>query len=77
MTTIRDPIKDVLQSNPPMEGVVTLVAEWFSHGEMIKLHGVSVFFDLRVRFIPHRQFEHVLDTRPTTNFHTELKRRKN
>ena len=24
MTTIRDPIKDVLQSNPPMENVVTL-----------------------------------------------------
>ena len=30
----------------------------------------------RVRFIPHRQFEHVLDTRSTANIHTELKRTK-
>ena len=40
MTTVRDLIKENLQSNPPMDRVVTLVAEGFSHGEMSK--GVSV-----------------------------------
>ena len=37
MTTVRDLIKDVLQSNPPMEGVVALAAEWFSRGEICQL----------------------------------------
>ena len=40
MTTVRDRIKEDLRSNPPMESVVTLAAEWFSHGEMIQLQGV-------------------------------------
>ena len=40
MTTVRDRIRDDLRSNPPMESVVTLVAEWFSRGEMIQLQGV-------------------------------------
>ena len=38
--------------------------------------GALFFSEPRVGSIPHRQFEHVLDTRPTTNIHTELKRRK-
>ena len=49
MTTVRDLIKDVLQSNQSMEGVVNLVAEWFSHGEMVKLQGVSVLISVVLR----------------------------
>ena len=46
MMTVLKQIKDVLQSNPPMGGAVTLAAEWFSHGEMFKLQGVSVLMSI-------------------------------
>ena len=49
MTTVRDPIKEYLQSNPPMDSVVTLIAEWFFYGEKIKLQGVSVLISVNLR----------------------------
>ena len=42
MTTVRDLVKDDLQPNQKMEGVLTLVDEWFSHGETIELQGVHM-----------------------------------
>ena len=33
LTTVRDLIQEDLQSNPLVESVVTLLAEWFSHWE--------------------------------------------
>ena len=32
-----------------MESIVTLVSEWFSHGEMIKLQGVSVLMSVNLK----------------------------
>ena len=49
MTTVRDLIKEYLQSNPPMDSVVTLIAEWFFYGEKIKLQGVSVLISVNLR----------------------------
>ena len=49
MTTVRDLIKEDLSSNPPMESVVTLIAEWFSREEVIKLQGVSVLISVNWR----------------------------
>ena len=38
-----------LNSNPQVESVVNFVAEWFSHGEMKVLQGVSLLMSVWVR----------------------------
>ena len=54
MTTVRDLIKEELWSNPPMESAVTLTVEWLSHGEMIRLQGVSVLVSVNLREWQHK-----------------------
>ena len=42
-------IKVALRSNPQMESTMNFVAEWFSHGEMKVLQGVSLLMSVCVR----------------------------
>ena len=57
-------------------GVQKMAYQCWQHSYPVNEFNELVFFGPAVRYIPHRQFEHVLDTRPTTKKHTELKRRK-
>ena len=48
MTKVLDLIKEDLKSNLPMESVVTLIAEWFSLGEVIKLQELSALISVKL-----------------------------
>ena len=51
-------IKVAMRSNPQMESIMTLVAEWFSHGELMVPQGVSVLMSDYVR---EWQYEDILN----------------